>query len=148
MAITTSKLRQLARDLLGGFHQMLLCPDLPHLADCPLSTRARLLEVEHGRLDLAETFLVDLYVGDSRSLHTAGDTREPRGRALKLILERGRSRIRVPPIFPGFAGSVRNQIRLATLGEGQLDHVEVARGDGRLEGLLRLLDHLAHVVAG
>src|SRR3954463_11357972 len=37
---------------------------------------------------------------------------------------------------------------LTSLGERQLDHVEVFGGDRRLEDLFCLLDHLAHVVAG
>src|SRR3954470_15234828 len=36
----------------------------------------------------------------------------------------------------------------SSLGEGQIDDVEVFGGDGGLEDLFRLLDHLADVVAG
>ena len=39
-------------------------------------------------------------------------------------------------------------MRVSSLGEGNLDLVEVFGGDGRLEDLLRLLEHLADVVAG
>ena len=46
------------------------------------------------------------------------------------------------------AGAVGDQLGLPALGEGDLDHVEVARGDSRLEHLARLLQHLADVVAG
>ena len=46
------------------------------------------------------------------------------------------------------AGAVGDQLGLAALGEGDLDDVEVARSDGRLEDPARLLQHLADVVAG
>src|SRR6185295_7283142 len=41
-----------------------------------------------------------------------------------------------------------DEMGLASLGEWQLDDVEVFGGDGWLEDLPRLLDHLADVVAG
>ena len=45
-------------------------------------------------------------------------------------------------------GSVRDELGVAPLRERDLDQVEVAGGDGGLEDLLGLLEHLADVVAG
>src|SRR3954468_22882533 len=86
--------------------------------------------------------------GVIRAASIRGDTRDARRRAPDLFLQRGRSGRRCLAIFPRFAGSVWDEARLPTLGKGQLDHVEVTRGHGGLEDLVRLLDHLADVVAG
>src|SRR3982751_2496365 len=45
-------------------------------------------------------------------------------------------------------GSVGNEMGCSSLWEGELDLVEIARGDGWLEDLFCLFDHLADVVAG